>query len=150
MATAQPNMPIGRSDIPRGMDLLNRQGLNKGTAFTEDERTEFGLLGLLPPPVETLDEQVVRAYEAFQRKDHDLERHIYLRALQDTNEVLFYRLLLGHIEEMLPIVYTPVVGQACEQFSHIYRRPRGLFIPYPRRDAIAAILRNRPNPAVDV
>ena len=100
------------------MDLLNRQGLNKGTAFTREERTRLGLHGLLPPQIETLDEQVVRAYEAYKRKDDDLERHIYLRALQDTNEVLFYRLLLDHIEEMTPIVYTPTVGVACEQFSH--------------------------------
>jgi len=132
------------------MDLLNRQGLNKGTAFTQEERTEFGLHGLLPPQVETLDEQLVRAYEAYERKDDDLERHIYLRALQDTNEVLFYRLLLDHIEEMTPIVYTPTVAVACEQFSHIYRRPRGLFISYPLRDSIPQLLRNRPNKEVDV
>ena len=136
--------------IPRGMDLLDTPLLNKGTAFTEEERTLFGLLGLLPPHVETLKEQVVRAYEAYQRKDDDLERHIYLRALQDTNEVLFYRLLLDHIEEMTPIVYTPTVALACQQFSHIYRRPRGLFVSYPRRDSITALLRNRPNPNVDV
>jgi malate dehydrogenase (oxaloacetate-decarboxylating) len=79
-------------NIPRGMNLLDTPTLNKGTAFSEEERTEFGLQGLLPPHVETLDEQVVRAYEAFQTKDNDLERHIYLRVLQDTNEVLFYRL----------------------------------------------------------
>jgi malate dehydrogenase (oxaloacetate-decarboxylating) len=132
------------------MDLLNRQGLNKGTAFTEEERTEFGLQGLLPPHIETLDEQAVRAYEAFQRKDNDLERHIYLRALQDTNEVLFYRILVDHIEEMTPLVYTPTVAVAIEQFSHIYRRPRGLFIPYPLRDSIPQLLRNRPNKDVDV
>jgi malate dehydrogenase (oxaloacetate-decarboxylating) len=138
------------SRIPRGMDLLDTPLLNKGTAFTEEERTLFGLLGLLPPHVETLDEQVVRAYEAYQRKDDDLERHIYLRALQDTNEVLFYRLLLDHIEEMTPIVYTPTVALACQQFSHIYRRPRGLFVSYPRRDSITTLLRNRPNPNVDV
>jgi malate dehydrogenase (oxaloacetate-decarboxylating) len=132
------------------MDLLNRQGLNKGTAFTEEERRKFGLHGLLPPHVESLEEQVVRAYEAYRRKDDDLERHIYLRALQDTNEVLFYRLLLDHIEEMTPIVYTPVVALACQQFSHIYRRPRGLFISYPLRDSIPALLRNGPNPKVDV
>jgi len=146
-------LPIKQSDvlnIPRGMDLLNRQGLNKGTAFTEEERTEFGLQGLLPPQVETLDEQVVRAYEAFQKKDNDLERHIYLRALQDTNEVLFYRLMVDHIEEMTPLVYTPTVATAIEQFSHIYRRPRGLFIPYPLRDSIPQLLRNRPNKDVDV
>ncbi len=105
---------------------------------------------MLPPYVETLDEQVARAYKAFQRKDDDLERHIYLRALQDTNEVLFYRLVLDHIEEMTPIVYTPVVAFGCQQFSQIYRRPRGLFISYPRRDSIPALLRNRPNPEVDV
>ena len=132
------------------MDLLNRQGLNKGTAFTREERTRLGLHGLLPPQIETLDEQVVRAYEAYKRKDDDLERHIYLRALQDTNEVLFYRLLLDHIEEMTPIVYTPTVGVACEQFSHIYRRPRGLFLSYPLRDSIPQLLRNRPNKNVDV
>jgi len=132
------------------MDLLDRPRLNKSTAFTEEERKKFGLHGLLPPQVESLDEQVVRAYEAYRRKDDDLERHIYLRALQDTNEVLFYRLLLDHIEEMTPMVYTPVVALACQQFSHIYRRPRGLFISYPLRDSIPTLLRNRPNPEVDV
>jgi malate dehydrogenase (oxaloacetate-decarboxylating) len=132
------------------MDLLNRQGLNKGTAFTENERSKLGLHGLLPPHVESLDEQLVRVYEAYKRKDDDLERHIYLRALQDTSEVLFYRLLLDHIEEMTPMVYTPVVALACQQFSHIYRRPRGLFISYPLRDSIPMLLRNRPNPEVDV
>src|SRR6201989_3416115 len=150
MGTAVPSTSTNRSDIPGGMDLLNRQGLNKGTAFTEEERTEFGLQGLLPPHIETLDEQAVRAYEAFRRKDNDLERHIYLRALQDTNEVLFYRLLVDHIEEMTPLVYTPTVAVAIEQFSHIYRRPRGLFIPYPLRDSIPQLLRNRPNKDVDV
>ncbi len=135
---------------PRGVDLLNRPTLNRGTAFTEDERIRFGLNGLLPPQVEGLDRQVVRAYEAYRRKDDDLERHIYLRALQDTNEVLFYRLLLDHIEEMTPVIYTPVVALACEQFSHIYRRPRGLFVSYPLRESIPALLRSRPNPEVDV
>jgi malate dehydrogenase (oxaloacetate-decarboxylating) len=150
MATKQQFTQSGFSEVPRGMDLLNRQGLNKGTAFTEEERSKFGLDGLLPPHVESLEEQVARAYEAYKRKDDDLERHIYLRALQDTNEVLFYRLLLDHIEEMTPMVYTPVVALACQQFSHIYRRPRGLFISYPLRDSIPALLRNRPNPEVDV
>ena len=132
------------------MDLLDIPLLNKGTAFTEKERNKFGLHGLLPPHIEELTEQVLRAYEAYQRENNDLDRHIYLRALQDTNEVLFYRLLLDHIEEMTPIVYTPVVGQACQQFSHIYRRPRGLFISYPLRDSIPALLQNRPNAQVDV
>jgi malate dehydrogenase (oxaloacetate-decarboxylating) len=134
----------------QGMELLNRQTLNKGTAFTEEERARFGLHGLLPPQIETLEEQVVRAYGAYKRKDDDLERHIYLRALQDTNEVLFYRVLLEHIEEMTPIVYTPVVALGCQQFSQIYRRPRGLFISYPLRDSIRELLRNRPNREVDV
>src|SRR6267142_5349510 len=126
MVTSQQVVPSSSPDFPRGTDLLNTPLLNKGTAFTEEERTRFGLQGLLPPQVETLDEQVVRAYEAFQKKDDDLERHIYLRALQDTNEVLFYRLLVDHIEEMTPMVYTPGVALACQQFSHIYRKARGL------------------------
>ena len=150
MATIEATPHLRIADIPHGMDLLDSPLLNKGTAFTGLERTEFGLHGLLPPQVETLDEQVVRAYEAYQHKEDDLERHIYLRALQDTNEVLFYRLLLDHIAEMTPMVYTPVVAQACEQFSHIYRRPRGLFISYPLRDSIPALLRSRPNKDVDV
>jgi len=134
----------------RGVDLLNNPALNKGTAFDEAEREAFGLHGLLPPIVESLDAQCVRAYEAFLLKENDLERHIYLRQLQDANEVLFYRLLLDHVEEMLPIVYTPVVALGCEQFSHIYRRPRGLFISYPLRDTIPELLRNHPNSKVDV
>jgi len=150
MATAQTITQSGGSGIPRGMNLLDAPLLSKGTAFTQTERTGFGLHGLLPAEVETLEQQVVRAYEAYQRKDEDLERHIYLRALQDTNEVLFYKLLLDHIEEMTPIVYTPTVALACEQFSHIYRRPRGLFISYPLRDSFAELLRNRPNKDVDV
>jgi malate dehydrogenase (oxaloacetate-decarboxylating) len=150
MATAEPLTYSALPDTPRGMDLLDTSSLNKGTGFTEKERTEFGLHGLLPPHVETLDEQVARAYEAYKRKDDDLERHIYLRALQDANEVLFYRLLLDHIEEMTPLVYTPTVALACEQFSHIYRRARGLFISYPLRDSIPQLLRNRPNKDVDV
>jgi len=150
MATTEP-MPHSRlAQIPRGMDLLDRAVLNKSTAFSDEERTAFGLHGLLPPQIETLDEQAVRAYEAFQRKTDDLERHIYLRALQDTNEVLFYRLLLDHIEEMTPLVYTPTVAQACELFSHIYRRPRGLFISYPLRGSIPELLQSRPNKDVDV
>src|SRR5713226_9581782 len=150
MATKQQFTQSGLQEAPRGMDLLERPRLNKGTAFTEEERSKLGLHGLLPPYVESLEEQVVRAYEAYKRKDDDLERHIYLRALQDTDEILFYRLLLDHIEEMTPMVYTPVVALACQQFSHIYRRPRGLFISYPLRESIPTLLRNRPNPEVDV
>src|SRR6476661_5946508 len=147
---ASKRSEIQKPPVVLGTDLLNVPLLNKGTAFTEPERKQLGLEGLLPPHVETLDEQVVRAYEAYKRKGDDLERHIYLRALQDTNEILFYRLLLDHIEEMTPMVYTPVVGLGIQQFSHIYRRPRGLFISYPLRDSIPALLRNRPNRDIDV
>jgi malate dehydrogenase (oxaloacetate-decarboxylating) len=134
----------------RGMHLLDTPIFNKGTAFTDEERSEFGLHGLLPPQIESLDEQTARAYDAFRRKTDNLERHIYLRALQDTNEILFYRLLDAHVEEMTPIVYTPVVALGCQQFSEIYRRPRGLFISYPLRDSIPSLLQNRPNPDVDI
>jgi malate dehydrogenase (oxaloacetate-decarboxylating) len=92
------------------MHLLDTPPLNKGTAFTADERTAFSLHGLLPPQIETLDEQAARAYEPYKHKTDDLERHIYLRALQDTNETLFYRLSSDHIEEMTSIIYTPVVA----------------------------------------
>ena len=127
------------------MDLLDTPVWNKGTAFNDHERVALGLRGLLPPQIESLQEQSERVYEAFNTKKTDLERHVYLRQLQDSNETLFYRLMFDHIEEMMPIVYTPTVGLACQQFSHIYRRPRGLHGPYPLRDSIAEILRNRPN-----
>ncbi|HKM57157.1 MAG TPA: NAD-dependent malic enzyme, partial [Chthoniobacterales bacterium] len=140
------SLPVGL----RGMLLLDTPLWNKGTAFNDDERGALGLCGLLPPQVESLQEQSVRAYEAFNTKTTDLGRHIYLRQVQDSNETLFYRLILDHIEEMLPIVYTPTVGLACQEFSHIYRRPRGLIVSRPLCDSIAEILRNRPNPDVDV
>jgi malate dehydrogenase (oxaloacetate-decarboxylating) len=139
-------LPIGL----RGMDLLDTPIWNKGTAFDDRERVTLGLQGLLPPQVESLQEQSVRAYEAFNTKKTDLGRHVYLRQLQDSNETLFYRLMFDHIEEMMPIVYTPTVGLACQQFSHIYRRPRGLVVSYPLRDSIVEVLRNRPNAEVDV
>ena len=123
---------------------------NRGTAFTEEERSALGLRGLLPSVVETLDQQVTRSYQAFREQPSDIARHINLRALQDTNETLFYRLVTDHAEEMLPILYTPTVGQASQRFSEIYRRPRGLFISYPDRDRIGEILRNRPRREVDV
>ncbi|MCQ4082596.1 NAD-dependent malic enzyme [Streptomyces sp. RB6PN25] len=134
----------------RGAALLADPLLNKGTAFNRQERDELGLDGLLPPAVETLDEQADRAYAAFLNYDKPLNRHIYLRQLQDTNEVLFYRLITEHLEEMLPIVYTPTVGEACRRFSAIYRRPRGLFLSWEDRHRFREILRNRPHPEVDV
>ena len=130
-------------DITRsGNDLLECPLENRGTAFTRQQREQRGLLGLLPPNVETLEEQVARSYEAYQTKTTDMGRHIFLRNLQDTNETLFYRLLSDHMVEMMPIIYTPVVGAACQQFSEIYRRARGLFIAYPERDRIDEMLDN--------
>ncbi|QDT29792.1 NAD-dependent malic enzyme [Gimesia panareensis] len=126
----------------RGHLLIEDPLLNKGTAFSEDERSEFGLVGLLPPHIDTLEEQTERSYEAFCDFQNDIDKHIFLRQLQDENETLYYRLLLEHITEMMPIVYTPVVGLACERFSHIYRRPRGIFISYPERDQMDEILEN--------
>lgn len=116
--------------------------LNKGTGFSEEEREEFRLFGLLPPEISTIKEQRERSYKAFQSKKTNLEKYMYLRDLQDSNETLYYNLLCEHITEMMPIVYTPVVGDACLQFSHIYRRPRGLFLAYPHRDRIDQILAN--------
>jgi malate dehydrogenase (oxaloacetate-decarboxylating) len=133
-----------------GHQLLTDAVLNKGTAFTDMERTALRLHGLLPPVVETLEQQCARAYEAYRLKDNDLERHIYLRALQDNNETLCHALLARHIAEMTPIVYTPTVAQGCIHFSQIYRRPRGLFISYPMRDRIDELLESRPYRDVDV
>ncbi|WP_248961813.1 NAD-dependent malic enzyme [Sphaerisporangium perillae] len=133
-----------------GAALLENPLTNKGTAFSATERRELGLDGLLPPVIESLDQQAARAYEAYRGYDANLAKHVYLRALQDTNEVLFYNLLIEHVEELLPIVYTPTVGLACQRFSKIYRRSRGLFLSYPHRERLAELLRNRPNRAVDV
>jgi len=128
-----------------GHMLLDNPLLNKGTAFPDNERREFGLLGLLPPHAATMEEQLARIYGNYKQKDSDIERYIYLISLQDRNETLFYHILETHITEMMPIIYTPVVGLACQQFSRIYRRPRGLFISYPERDNIDSILANAPH-----
>jgi malate dehydrogenase (oxaloacetate-decarboxylating) len=133
-----------------GQSLLDHPLLNKGSSFSENERRAFDLLGLLPPHVSTMDEQLVRTYENYSRKTSDLERYIFLVSLQDRNETLFYRLLQEHITEMMPVIYTPVVGLGCQQYSHIYRRPRGLYISYPQRHEIDTILRNSPTQAPDV
>lgn len=133
-----------------GQALLECPLLNKGNAFSEEEREELGLVGLIPVHIDDIEIQVARAYEAYQHKDDDIERHIYLRALQDTNETLFYRLVHDHLPDMMPIIYTPVVGAACQQFSEIYRRPRGLFVSYPERNDIDAILDRAPVRRVDV
>ena len=123
-----------------GYQLLNDPLLNKGTAFTEAERNEFDLHGLLPPSVSTLDEQIGRRLQAFRECSSDFERYVFLRNLQDTNEVLFYALLVRHLDEMLPIVYTPTVGAGCQSFSQIFRKPRGIFLSVPHKDRISSIL----------
>lgn len=125
-----------------GPSLLETPLLNKGSAFTEKERKNFNLLGLLPPRYETIEEQVSRAYKQYKGFENPLNKHIYLRSIQDNNETLFYRLLQAHIEEMMPIIYTPTVGDACESFSDIYRSSRGLFISYEERHLMDDILRN--------
>ena len=132
-----------------GTTLLEAPLYNKGTGFSAEERRELGLLGLLPPHIDDMQTQLMRAYDAYQRKDDDLERHIFLRSLQDRNEVLFYSLVVDHLPEMLPMIYTPVVGTACQQFSEIYRHSRGLFISYTERENIDAILGNAPVPNVE-
>jgi len=125
-----------------GPALLEAPLLNKGSAFTQQERQAFNLEGLLPNNIETIDEQKARAYAQFSDFDTDIDKHIYLRNIQDTNETVYYRLLADHLEEMLPIIYTPTVGDACQRFSKIYRRKRGLFIAYPDRDRIDDMLQN--------
>lgn len=125
-----------------GPSLLETPLLNKGSAFTSEERSSFNLTGLLPPRYETIDEQVDRAYMQYKSFDQDLNKHIYLRAIHDNNETLFYKLVQAHLTEMMPIIYTPTVGDACEQFSDIYRSSRGLFISYEERHSMDDILRN--------
>src|SRR5678816_4470106 len=127
-----------------GQLLLDNPMLNKGSAFSLDERREFRLLGLLPLHSSTVEEQLARTYENYRRKETDLERYVFLCALQDRNETLFYRLLQDHVTEMMPIIYTPTVGQGCRQYSHVFRRPRGLYISYPYREQIGLLLNNAP------
>lgn len=125
-----------------GPAILEAPLINKGSAFTEEERVFFNLEGLLPSVIETIEEQASRAYAQFKHYTNDLEKHIYLRNIQDTNETLFHRLIQNHISEMMPIIYTPTVGSACERFSKDYRRNRGLFISYENKDRIEDILNN--------
>ncbi|HEY9502708.1 MAG TPA: NAD-dependent malic enzyme, partial [Pyrinomonadaceae bacterium] len=133
-----------------GQSLLDNPLLNKGSAFPQEERCELGLLGLLPLHCSTLGEQLARTYENYRRKESDLERYVFLTALQDRNETLFYSLLQQHISEMVPIIYTPTVGEGCRQYSHVFRRPRGLYISYPHRDVIPLILNDAPSEKIEV
>lgn len=133
-----------------GADLLHDPALNKGTAFTEAERDALCLRGLLPPRVCSQDEQVVRVLENIRRKNNDLEKYIFLVSLQERNETLFYRVVSDHLEEMMPIIYTPTVGQACVEYGHIFRRPRGMFITAQDKGRIAGLLRNWPKQGVRI
>jgi len=135
---------LGPFNRPRGHALLTNAVLNKGTCFTERERDALGLRGLLPPRVQTFEEQELRALGSVRRKPNNLEKYIYLTSLQNRNETLFYRVLQNHIEEMMPLVYTPTVGQACLEYGAIFRRPRGLFISLHEKGRIAEILRHWP------
>ncbi|OGT41342.1 MAG: NAD-dependent malic enzyme [Gammaproteobacteria bacterium RIFCSPHIGHO2_12_FULL_40_19] len=137
-ASGKPYLEVALSDFA----LVGNSVLNKGMSFSDEERDAFNLHGLVPVSNTTLEEQSSRSYETFQSKSSDLEKYLYLRDLQDSNETLFYYLLLSHVEEMMPIVYTPIVGLGCERFSHIYRRPRGLFLSYPHQDRLDEILAN--------
>ncbi len=123
-----------------GYQILNDPVLNKGTAFSNEERDRLHLHGLLPPSIAVLEEQVGRRLKAFRAQHTDLDKYVFLRSLQDTNETLFYALLVQNLEEMMPIVYTPTVGLGCQRFSEIYRKPRGLFLSLPHKDRIRQIL----------
>jgi malate dehydrogenase (oxaloacetate-decarboxylating) len=133
-----------------GKPLLTTPQLNKGTAFTYEERKEFGLLGKLPHQVETLEEQTKRAYLQYSSYTTRLQQNIYLNNLHDKNQVLFYKLLNKHVGEMLPTIYTPIVGTAVKRFSHEYRQPRGLYIAHTDKNLIEEIVNNRSNPEVDL
>jgi len=132
------------------MNYLHDPALNKGTAFTEEERDELGLWGLLPPGINTMEEQVLRVMGNYNRKTSDLEKYIFLVALQDRNQTLFYRVLTDHLEEMMPIIYTPTVGLACQEFVHIFRRPKGIFVSDKNKGRFSEILQNWPNKEVRV
>ncbi len=125
-----------------GLEILHNPILNKGSAFPPEERRLFRIEGLLPPAVSTLEQQVERRYEGYSAKSSDLEKYIYLRALQDRNETLFYALLLSRLEEMIPIVYTPTVGLACQRYSHIFRYTRGIFLSPGNIDRVDAVFRS--------
>ena len=133
------------SELHQGVKILHDPVRNKGTAFTDAERDELGLRGLLPPRVHSMAEQELRVLGNLRAKPTDLEKYLYLIALQDRNENLFYRVIMNHIEEMMPLIYTPTVGKACQEFQHIYRKPRGFYISLNDKGRIKEILQNWPH-----
>ncbi len=136
--------------VPTGAALLLDPRLNKGTAFTEAERDALKIRGLLPPHVHTIEEQQARVLENYKHKPNALEKYIFMIALQDRNETLFYRTVIDNIYEMMPIIYTPTVGEACAKFGHIFRQPRGLYVSTKHKGRIAKVLRNWPEKDVGV
>jgi malate dehydrogenase (oxaloacetate-decarboxylating)(NADP+) len=136
--------PTIESKMPTGIYLLHNPMLNQGTSFTEQERKSLGLRGLLPPRVISQELQAQRVMDNFLKKSNDLEKYTYMIDLQDRNENLFYKVVMDNIEVMMPIIYTPTVGQACQEFGHIFRRPRGLYISYEDREDIDELLKNWP------
>ena len=133
------------AEIHRGVKILHDPVRNKGTAFTDAERDELNLRGLLPPRVHSMAVQELRVLANIREKTSDLEKYLYLIALQDRNENLFYRVVMNNIEEMMPLIYTPTVGKACQEFQHIYRRPRGFYVTMEDKGKIKEILRNWPH-----
>ena len=148
--TTQNKSKTNRALPTKGVDWLHNPIFNKGTAFTEVERDALGLRGLLPPHVQTMDEQVQRVMNNFRNKPSDIERYIQLAGLQDRNETLFYRVVMDHLEEMMPIIYTPTVGKACQEFGHIFRRSRGMYVSLNDRGHIEKVLKNWPTHDVKV
>ena len=134
--------PVIRTKL-YGFTLLNHPRFNKGTAFTEEERDAFDLHGLLPPHVGTLEEQIARRRRAFDAYETGFEKYSFMRDLQDINETLFYALLLSDVRKFMPIVYTPTVGEGCQRFSEIWRKPRGLFLSFPNQARIEKILSHK-------
>ncbi|HSC62788.1 MAG TPA: NAD-dependent malic enzyme, partial [Caldimonas sp.] len=139
-----PVRPALSSWFPRGAALLHDPELNKGTAFTEAEREVLGLKGLLPPRVHSQGEQVARVLGNLRRLDNPLEKYIFMSALHDRNEALFFRIVMENPDEIMPIIYTPTVGLGCQKFGQIFQRPRGVFVTASDRGQIKSLLRNWP------
>ena len=154
MTTSKRNKKLSNKKYtigyPTGVKLLRSPGLNKGTAFTEEERERLGLRGLLPPRIFSQEDQVARVLESFDRKENDLEKYIYMASLQERNGHLFYRVVMENIERLMPIIYTPTVGKACQLYGHIWRRPQGLYVTAEDRGRVAKILRNWPHQKVAI
>ena len=132
------------SDHPTGFKVLNSASLNKGTAFTSEERDKYKLHGLLPPTINTPQAQLSRALQNMRRKYYDIDRYVFLKSLQGRNERLFYQLVINNIEEVMPLIYTPTVGQACKEFGRLFRRPRGMYLSLQEKGHIREVMDNWP------